>query len=162
MRRAANYNCRTILEEAFLHSPHDPAISSAARALAYEYDNHRSDIAGKTARVAGRSEQCHHGRLRRRPPHFQTRRAAHSRSMIAPYDAILTPSAPGAALAGLGSTGEATFNRLWTLLGVAVRQRAGHCRRPRACRLASRSSAAWPRRGRARKPRGLWRVASKE
>ena len=38
--------------------------------------------------------------------------------MIAPYDAILTPSAPGAAPAGLGSTGEATFNRLWTLLGA--------------------------------------------
>ena len=31
---------------------------------------------------------------------------------------ILTPSAPGAAPKGLGSTGEPTFNRLWTLLGT--------------------------------------------
>ena len=41
---------------------------------------------------------------------------------------MLTPSAPGAAPHGLGSTGEPTFNRLWTLLGTAVRQRAGTCR----------------------------------
>jgi Asp-tRNA(Asn)/Glu-tRNA(Gln) amidotransferase A subunit family amidase len=31
---------------------------------------------------------------------------------------ILTPSAPGAAPHGLGSTGLPTFNRLWTLLGT--------------------------------------------
>ena len=31
---------------------------------------------------------------------------------------MLTPSAPGAAPAGLTSTGEPTFNRLWTLLGT--------------------------------------------
>ena len=31
---------------------------------------------------------------------------------------MLTPSAPGAAPRGLGSTGEPTFNRLWTLLGT--------------------------------------------
>lgn len=33
-------------------------------------------------------------------------------------DVILTPSAPGAAPCGLGSTGRPTFNRLWTLLGA--------------------------------------------
>jgi Asp-tRNA(Asn)/Glu-tRNA(Gln) amidotransferase A subunit family amidase len=33
-------------------------------------------------------------------------------------EVILTPSAPGAAPHGLGSTGEPTFNRLWTLLGT--------------------------------------------
>jgi Asp-tRNA(Asn)/Glu-tRNA(Gln) amidotransferase A subunit family amidase len=31
---------------------------------------------------------------------------------------MLTPSAPSAAPRGLGSTGEPTFNRLWTLLGT--------------------------------------------
>jgi Asp-tRNA(Asn)/Glu-tRNA(Gln) amidotransferase A subunit family amidase len=30
---------------------------------------------------------------------------------------MLTPSAPGAAPLGLGSTGDPMFNRLWTLLG---------------------------------------------
>jgi len=33
-------------------------------------------------------------------------------------DVLLTPSAPGAAPHGLGSTGKPTFNRLWTLLGA--------------------------------------------
>jgi Asp-tRNA(Asn)/Glu-tRNA(Gln) amidotransferase A subunit family amidase len=31
-------------------------------------------------------------------------------------DAILTPAAPGEAPAGLASTGDAVFNRVWTLL----------------------------------------------
>lgn len=34
------------------------------------------------------------------------------------YDAILTPAAPGAAPPGLGSTGSAAFNLLWSLTGV--------------------------------------------
>ena len=36
----------------------------------------------------------------------------------AKLDALLTPSAPGEAPTGLASTGEALFNRNWTLLGV--------------------------------------------
>jgi Asp-tRNA(Asn)/Glu-tRNA(Gln) amidotransferase A subunit family amidase len=34
------------------------------------------------------------------------------------YDALLTPSATGAAPRGLQSTGSPDFNRLWTLLGL--------------------------------------------
>jgi Asp-tRNA(Asn)/Glu-tRNA(Gln) amidotransferase A subunit family amidase len=34
------------------------------------------------------------------------------------FDALLTLSAPGAAPKGLASTGDARFNRLWTLTGV--------------------------------------------
>jgi Asp-tRNA(Asn)/Glu-tRNA(Gln) amidotransferase A subunit family amidase len=37
---------------------------------------------------------------------------------VRPLDAILTYAAPGAAPRGYASTGEARFNRLWTLLGV--------------------------------------------
>ena len=33
-------------------------------------------------------------------------------------DVMLTLSAPGAAPKGLGSTGDARYNRLWTLMGV--------------------------------------------
>jgi Asp-tRNA(Asn)/Glu-tRNA(Gln) amidotransferase A subunit family amidase len=33
-------------------------------------------------------------------------------------DVLLTFSAPGAAPKGLGSTGDARYNRLWTLMGV--------------------------------------------
>jgi Asp-tRNA(Asn)/Glu-tRNA(Gln) amidotransferase A subunit family amidase len=32
------------------------------------------------------------------------------------YHALLTPSAPGEALEGLGATGDPVFNRIWTLL----------------------------------------------
>jgi amidase len=35
-----------------------------------------------------------------------------------PYDAVLTPAAPGEAPAGLGYTGDPVFNRMWTLLGT--------------------------------------------
>jgi Asp-tRNA(Asn)/Glu-tRNA(Gln) amidotransferase A subunit family amidase len=39
-------------------------------------------------------------------------------SMLAGYDAILTPAAPGVALPGLGATGSPMFNALWTYLGM--------------------------------------------
>lgn len=37
-------------------------------------------------------------------------------SAFADFDALVTPSAPGEAPAGLGNTGPATFNKIWTLL----------------------------------------------
>jgi Asp-tRNA(Asn)/Glu-tRNA(Gln) amidotransferase A subunit family amidase len=37
---------------------------------------------------------------------------------MADYDVILTPSAPGAAPHGFATTGNAMFNRLWTLMGA--------------------------------------------
>ena len=37
---------------------------------------------------------------------------------VAPFDALLTPSAPGEAPEGLGWTGDPAFNSLWTLLHV--------------------------------------------
>jgi Asp-tRNA(Asn)/Glu-tRNA(Gln) amidotransferase A subunit family amidase len=40
-------------------------------------------------------------------------------------DVILTPSAPGAAPAGFASTGNAMFNRLWTLMGTPCVNVAG-------------------------------------
>jgi Asp-tRNA(Asn)/Glu-tRNA(Gln) amidotransferase A subunit family amidase len=38
--------------------------------------------------------------------------------LLREHDVILTPSAPGAAPYGLGSTGNPAFNKLWTLLGT--------------------------------------------
>ena len=38
--------------------------------------------------------------------------------LLREHDVILTPSAPGAAPHGLGSTGNPAFNKLWTLLGT--------------------------------------------
>lgn len=40
------------------------------------------------------------------------------RTLFDDVDVLLTPSAPGAAPAGLGSTGDPRFNKLWTLLGT--------------------------------------------
>lgn len=37
-------------------------------------------------------------------------------AIFARFDVLLTPSAPGEAPAGLGSTGDPAFNRIWTLL----------------------------------------------
>ncbi len=53
-------------------------------------------------------------------------------------DVLLTLSAPGAAPKGLASTGDARYNRLWTLMGVLVRQRSGAQRGRRDCRSACR------------------------
>ena len=40
------------------------------------------------------------------------------RQILANYDAILTPAAPGTALLGLVATGSPMFNALWTYLGM--------------------------------------------
>jgi Asp-tRNA(Asn)/Glu-tRNA(Gln) amidotransferase A subunit family amidase len=89
----------------------------AFRALADEYDRHRDRLGpmlreqlGKAAAIT--PEAYDEGR----------RLARRARKMFADVmaeaDVILTPSAPGAAPRGLGSTGRPTFNRLWTLLGA--------------------------------------------
>jgi Asp-tRNA(Asn)/Glu-tRNA(Gln) amidotransferase A subunit family amidase len=89
----------------------------AFRALAFEYD---------------RCRECLHPILRRQlddaaaidadaydDARRTTRRARQALlDLLADGEVILTPSAPGAAPRGLGSTGEPTFNRLWTLLGT--------------------------------------------
>src|SRR6185436_19229913 len=88
----------------------------AFRALAFEYDNHRDTLGpilreqlGKAAAIT--SDAYDEAR--------RTARRARQRlaEFMADFDVILTPSGPGAAPHGLGSTGRPTFNRLWTLLG---------------------------------------------
>jgi Asp-tRNA(Asn)/Glu-tRNA(Gln) amidotransferase A subunit family amidase len=88
----------------------------AFRALAYEYDNHRDRLSpllreqlGKAAAIT--TDQYDEARR-------ATRRARQTfADLMAKTDVILTPSTPGAAPQGLGSTGSPMFNRLWTLLG---------------------------------------------
>jgi Asp-tRNA(Asn)/Glu-tRNA(Gln) amidotransferase A subunit family amidase len=89
----------------------------AFRALAFEYDNHR-DRLGPILRAqldeAAAIDSDAYDNARR-----TTRRARQALIDVLPDgEVILTPSAPGAAPHGLGSTGEPTFNRLWTLLGT--------------------------------------------
>jgi Asp-tRNA(Asn)/Glu-tRNA(Gln) amidotransferase A subunit family amidase len=87
------------------------------RALAFEYDRHRDRIDPMlrehlTAALAITADQYDAAR----------RTASRGRQaladVMAEFDVILTPSAPGAAPAGLGATGNPMFNRLWTLMGA--------------------------------------------
>jgi Asp-tRNA(Asn)/Glu-tRNA(Gln) amidotransferase A subunit family amidase len=87
------------------------------RALAYEYDRHRGKI-GKNLR-----EQLDSAAAIPADAYDSARRTARrARQMLADvmaeHDAILTPSAPGAAPRGLATTGDPAFNRLWTLMGA--------------------------------------------
>ena len=89
----------------------------AHQALAWEYREHHDEIApilrarldesrGTTAAAYDEAMQI-------------ASRARHALAKaFEDVDVLLTLSAPGAAPRGLGSTGDARYNRLWTLMGV--------------------------------------------
>ena len=86
------------------------------RSLAFEYDRHR-DLISKAL-----LQQLDSAAAISSDEYDAARRvASRARQVLADtmsdYDVILTPSAPGAAPRGLGSTGDPMFNRLWTLMG---------------------------------------------
>jgi len=88
----------------------------ARQALAFEYERfpklmgaHLQELIGGAPIAAETYDQA------RRVSH-QARAALND--AIADCDVLLSASAPGAAPAGLGSTGASTFNRLWTLMGT--------------------------------------------
>jgi len=88
----------------------------AYRALADEFDRHR-ECFGPILR-----EQIGNAAAITPDAYDEARRTARRArrafaDLMADKDVVLTPSAPGAAPHGLGSTGRPTFNRLWTLLG---------------------------------------------
>ena len=89
----------------------------AYRALADEFDRHRDRLGPVLREQLGKAAAITfevYDEARR-----LTRRARQMfAETMAEADVILTPSAPGAAPHGLGSTGTPTFNRLWTLLGA--------------------------------------------
>jgi Asp-tRNA(Asn)/Glu-tRNA(Gln) amidotransferase A subunit family amidase len=88
----------------------------AYRSLAYEIDHYRASIGpviGAQLDAAAAIETEAYDEARRRARRARQQFA----NLMADIDVILTPSAPGAAPAGLESTGKPTFNKLWTLLG---------------------------------------------
>jgi Asp-tRNA(Asn)/Glu-tRNA(Gln) amidotransferase A subunit family amidase len=89
----------------------------SCRALAFEYDRARDRLGPALSahlEAAGRVAVDAYDDARR-----TTRRARLMfADLLADGEVILTPSAAGAAPAGLTTPGSATFNRLWTLLGV--------------------------------------------
>ncbi|HEV3396499.1 MAG TPA: amidase [Xanthobacteraceae bacterium] len=105
-----------ILEDAF--DAHGTVQDyEAYRALAFEYDNYRDQLGPQLRALldsAAAIDADTYDAARR-----ITKRARQALAeLMADADAILTPSAPGAAPHSLASTGPATFNRLWTLMGT--------------------------------------------
>ena len=89
----------------------------ARQALAWEYANHREALPP----VLG--PQLDRALALTAAQYDAARRTAHHarrgfKAVFSQVDAILTYSAVGRAPRGLGSTGDARFNRLWTLMGV--------------------------------------------
>ncbi len=105
-----------ILEEAY--GAHGPIQDyEAFRALAFEYDRHRDELATPLREQLDRA-----GAITADEYDAARRTATRARQalpdLLREHDVILTPSAPGAAPYGLGSTGNPAFNKLWTLLGT--------------------------------------------
>ncbi len=88
----------------------------AYRALAHEFDHHQDRLGPVLRQQLARGAAIDFDR------YDEARRTARQArrmfaDLMADTDALLTPSAPGAAPQGLASTGDPMFNRLWTLLG---------------------------------------------
>jgi Asp-tRNA(Asn)/Glu-tRNA(Gln) amidotransferase A subunit family amidase len=89
----------------------------AYRALGFEYDHCRSQLSVPLRAHLNEGSSISHEA-------YDAARTVAKRARLAlaelmtEIDVILTPSAPGAAPNGLGSTGAPIFNRLWTLMGT--------------------------------------------
>ena len=89
----------------------------AGLSYAYEYDNKRALLGPKTVSMLDEAKTFS-------VDAYDDARRVSSRARLAladlmgDYDVILTPSAPGAAPHGIGATGVASFNWLWTLMGT--------------------------------------------
>ena len=97
----------------------------ARQALAWEVDHHRDALPPLLRALLEAAEAI--------PveAYDEARRTARrARAALAEFysgvDAILTFSSPGPAPRGLGSTGDARFNRLWTLMGNPCVNVAGY------------------------------------
>lgn len=86
------------------------------RSLAWELDRHPSDISPPLRRflAEGRADP---GKLQAGREILEKLRSDFDARM-AEADVLMTPASPGEAPVGLGSTGQATFNRIWTALHV--------------------------------------------
>ena len=114
--RVADVTLPPILEEAWRAHPVIQDYE-AYRALAFEYDHHREHIPAVTRELldAAASITADAYDAARRSTRLARRALA---DLMQDCDVLLTASAPGAAPRGLGSTGSAIFNRLWTLMGT--------------------------------------------
>jgi len=106
----------SIFEKAF-RSHNVIQAYEAYRVLAFEYDHHRERLSpalhGFLEDASAITAEAYQAAL----TSAELARKALS-DILGETDVIFTPAAPGGAPKGLGSTGNSTFNRLWTLMGV--------------------------------------------
>jgi Asp-tRNA(Asn)/Glu-tRNA(Gln) amidotransferase A subunit family amidase len=89
----------------------------AARSLALEHHEHREDLSTLLLQLLDKGRLLHvdeYDDARRRRDQSASRLAA----LFGDADVLLTPAAVGEAPAGLASTGDPLFSRIWSLLGV--------------------------------------------
>ena len=92
-------------------------LHEAARSYAFEYDNRRDLLGPKTVSMLDEAATVSvdaYDDARR----IAKRARLALADLMGGYDVILTPAAPGAAPHGIGATGQAIFNLLWTLMGT--------------------------------------------
>ncbi len=92
-------------------------LHEAARSYAFEYDNKRDLLGPKTVAMLDEAATVSvdaYDDARR----IAKRARLALADLMGEFDVILTPSAPGAAPHGIGATGVANFNWLWTLMGT--------------------------------------------
>ncbi len=96
-----------------------PAVMNmeSAQALAWELDHASAQISPVLRERMDWARSQPPAKLDEARRAFAAARLAFA-DAVAPFDALLTPSAPGEAPEGLGWTGDPAFNSLWTLLHV--------------------------------------------
>ena len=90
-------------------------LGESAQALAWELDHAAAQLSPILRENLARGLALPPAEVAAGRAAFAAARAAMA-DAVAPFDAILTPSAPGEAPEGLGWTGDPAFNSLWTLL----------------------------------------------
>ncbi|MBX6745945.1 MAG: amidase, partial [Acetobacteraceae bacterium] len=88
-----------------------------AEALAWELDEAATQLSPVLRERMGWARSQPLSKLDEARATFAAARAAFADAIV-PFDALLTPSAPGEAPEGLGWTGDPAFNLLWTALHV--------------------------------------------
>jgi Asp-tRNA(Asn)/Glu-tRNA(Gln) amidotransferase A subunit family amidase len=114
--RVADLTLPSILEEAYA-AQFVIQDYETFRSRAFEYDRHRDQL-GKELRESLDAAAAITADTYDAARRTSSRARQVFADTMADYDVILTPSAPGAAPRGLGSTGNPMFNRLWTLMGT--------------------------------------------
>jgi Asp-tRNA(Asn)/Glu-tRNA(Gln) amidotransferase A subunit family amidase len=115
---AAKLDARDVDLEPGLAEAQDIIMAvEAARALATERAAGEERLSRKLRDLLERGDRCPRERYDEAVGRMRRGRAT-AADAFRDADVLLTPSAPGEAPAGLGSTGDPAFNRIWTLLGV--------------------------------------------